>query len=66
MEIDRKHNQPTRERTHQVDTLYTAIMAIGGIALMPLAIAVIGGIIRHRRASRRAAMFGRFNDRIGY
>lgn len=49
-----------------MDTVTMAIMAIGGIALMPLAIAIIGGIIRHRRASRRAAMFGRFNDRIGY
>jgi hypothetical protein len=48
-----------------MDTVTMAIMAIGGIALMPLAIAAIGGIIRHRRASRRAAMFNRFNDRMG-
>lgn len=66
MEIDRKHNQPTRERTHQVDTLYTAIMAIGGLALLPLALTIVGGIVRLRRARRRAAMHSRFADRVGY
>jgi hypothetical protein len=41
------------------------VYAIGGVALMPLASTIIGGIVRYRRERRRAAMLNRFYDRMG-
>lgn len=44
----------------------TALLSIGALALLPLAVVIIGGIARHRRERRRAAMLSRFADRMGY
>lgn len=48
-----------------MDALYPAILAIGGLGLLPLVITIIGAIARARANRRREAMFRRFNDRIG-
>lgn len=48
-----------------MDALTMATMAIGSLALMPVAAIAVGGILRSRRERRRAAMINRFWDRIG-
>lgn len=48
-----------------MDIVQYAVAAIGAIALMPLVATAIGGINKSRRERRRAAMFDRFNNRIG-
>lgn len=49
-----------------MDALTMATMAIGSMALLPVAAIAIGGILRSRRERRRAAMLSRYADRIGY
>ncbi len=47
------------------DTVMMAVYAIGGMALMPLAISIITGIRNSRREYRRQAMLDRYAERIG-